>query len=85
MNHQKTDVVMFAAMAEAQMTNDAGNKHSRAETQNPQQLAAHTCVDFPHMGCAACEAEKKYDVITTPKKGNPPCDIPVLRADKGPK
>jgi hypothetical protein len=45
---------------------------------------AHTCADFPHRPCIACETGKKEEPIPAPKE-NPPCAIPVLRADKGAK
>ena len=51
------------------------------ETENPEGLAAHTCVDFPRDFCAACGREKQDPDL--PPKENPPCYIPVLRADKG--
>ena len=56
------------------------NERSVPETQNAPRYA-HTCGDYPGW-CFMCETDRKAEPAPTPKE-NPPCAIPVLRADKG--
>ena len=54
-----------------------------SETEKSPRYA-HTCADDPHQGCIACDVDRKEE-LEAPLKGNPPCHIPALYADKGPK